>query len=186
MTPFLKKTIKQGLRLIFAPLRIVRGGRNRPDSGLQRMEVPNHILLAAVRDALREGHTATISVKGWSMRPFLENLRDKVLLVSPEGAKVGDAVLAEIKPGHFVLHRIIDIKTDAADSTLDAITLMGDGNIRGTEHCTRKDICGIVSLYIYPHKTVSADDPTLMKRIHRWRKLLPVRRYLLAIYRATV
>lgn len=164
----------------------MRGDRKRQDAGLQSMEVPNHILLTAVRDALRDGHTATISVKGWSMRPFLEHLRDKVLLVSPEGANTGDAVLAEITPGHFVLHRIIEISPNAADNALDAITLMGDGNVYGTEHCMRKDICGIVSLYIYPHKTLQADDPKLLKRIRRWRKLLHIRRYLLAIYRATV
>ncbi len=147
--------------------------------------MPNHILLTAVRDAIREGHTATISVKGWSMRPFLEHLRDKVLLTSPTGAGIGDAVLAEIKPGLFVLHRIIEVEPHATDTTLDAITLMGDGNVRGTEHCTRRDLCGTVSHYVYPHKTVSADDPKLMKRIRRWRRLLPIRRYLLAIYRAS-
>lgn len=186
MIPLLKKAVKGGLRLLMAPVRLCRGRHDRPTGHRQSMEVPNHILLTAVRDALREGHTATISVKGWSMRPFLEHLRDKVQLTSPCGARVGDAVLAEIAPGHFVLHRIIEVQPHPTDQALDAITLMGDGNVRGTEHCTRRDICGIVTHYIYPHRTLPAADPTLQRRIRRWRRLLPLRRYLLAIYRATI
>ena len=66
-----------------------------------RKEIPNNILLGAVRDAIREGNSATILVKGWSMRPFLEHLRDKVVLDAPNELSIGDAVLAEITPGHF-------------------------------------------------------------------------------------
>lgn len=148
------------------------------------MEIPNHILLGAVRDAIRNGHTATISVKGWSMRPFLEHQRDKVLLDSPQGAKVEDAVLAEIAPGKYVLHRIIDIKPNPQNPEEDEITLMGDGNIKGTEHCLRKDICGIVTQYIRPTRTIPANTPSLIRDIRRWKKLLPIRRFLLIIYKA--
>lgn len=186
MIPFLKKTIKRGLRLLCTPLRLRNIKKYRQDSPPRRMEVSTHILMSAVRDAIREGHTATISVKGWSMRPFLEHLRDKVRLAAPDGAKTGDAVLAEILPGQFVLHRIIEVQPHPTDSSLDAITLMGDGNVRGTEHCTRKDICGMVTHYVYPHKVLPADDPELVRRIHIWHRLQPLRRYLLAIYRATI
>ncbi len=37
---------------------------------VRRMEVPNAVLLGQVKEAIREGHTATINVKGYSMRPF--------------------------------------------------------------------------------------------------------------------
>lgn len=150
------------------------------------MELPNHILLGAVRDAIQEGHTATIVVKGWSMRPFLEHQRDKVILDSPDSAKVYDAVLAEISTGTFVLHRIIDIKPHPTDASMDEITLMGDGNLRGTESCLRKDICGIVTHYIRPNRTIPANSPELVRNIKRWRKLLPIRRYLLVVYKAII
>ena len=151
-----------------------------------RMEVPNHILLGAVRDAIREGHTATILVKGWSMRPFLEHQRDKVVLASPADAKLYDAVLAEIEPGKFVLHRIIGIKQNDGDRARDKITLMGDGNIRGTEQCLRKDICGTVTHYIRPNRTIAADNPELVKNIRRWIRLRPIRRFLLLIYKTII
>lgn len=118
------------------------------------------------------------------MRPFLEHQRDKVLLDSPQGAKVEDAVLAEIAPGKYVLHRIIDIKPNPQNPEEDEITLMGDGNIKGTEHCLRKDICGIVTQYIRPTRTIPANTPSLIRDIRRWKKLLPIRRFLLIIYKA--
>ena len=120
------------------------------------------------------------------MRPFLEHQRDKVVLNNPEGAKVGDAVLAEIFPGKYFLHRIIEISPNHQDAALDRITLMGDGNIQGTELCLRKDICGIVTHYIRPGRTIPADNPKLVRRIRLWRKLLPVRRYLLFIYKSII
>jgi len=145
-----------------------------------RHEIPNHILLGMVRDAIREGHDATIWVKGYSMRPFLEHMRDKVILAKPERPlAVGDAVLAEISEGHYVLHRIIQVDGER-------LTLMGDGNIRGTESCTIGDVAGIVTEYIRPNRSIKADDPKLIRRIKRWRKWLPYRRYLLLLYRATV
>ena len=160
--------------------------RNGLETHVSRMELPNHILLGAVRDAIKEGHTATIIVKGWSMRPFLEHQRDKVLLDSPIGATLYDAVLAEIKPGQFVLHRIIDIKSNPNNYELDEITLMGDGNILRTEKCLRKDICGKVTQYIRPNRCIQATEPNLVKNIRRWNRLLPIRRYLLIIYKAII
>ncbi|MBQ0050064.1 MAG: S24/S26 family peptidase [Bacteroidales bacterium] len=145
----------------------------------QRRELPNDAFLGMVRDYLHQGHTATIWVKGYSMRPFLEHMRDKVQLKPVDELRDYDAVLAEIRPGHYVLHRIIAIDGDN-------ITLMGDGNLRGTEHCLRSHVCGIVTHYIRPKRTIKANDAALQRRIVKWRKRLRWRRYLLAIYKATI
>ena len=181
-----KKLIFDILRLLLYPIHRQYTKRNGQEVSVPRMELPNHLLLGAVKDAIREGHTATIMVKGWSMRPFLEHQRDKVLLDSPTGATLYDAVLAEIAPNTFVLHRIIDIKPHPSNTELDEITLMGDGNIQGTEHCLRKNLCGIVTHYIRPNRTIPANEPQLIRRIKRWNKLLPIRRYLLLIYKAII
>lgn len=186
MTQSLKNIAHKTLHVLLCPISRTYRRKNGVETPHHCMELPNHILLGAVRDAIREGHTATITVKGWSMRPFLEHRRDKVLLDSPEGAEEYDAVLAETSPGTFVLHRIISIVPDAGDRQQDRITLMGDGNIRGTEQCLRKDLCGKVVQYIRPLRTIDADDAGLVKRIRWWRRLLPIRRYLLAIYKAII
>lgn len=186
MTQSAKKFILKALRFILHPLHNLYVNRNGQETKAPRIELPNHILLGAVRNAIKEGHTATIVVKGWSMRPFLEHQRDRVLLDTPVGASAYDAVLAEIAPGKYVLHRIIDITPHPSNTELDTITLMGDGNIQGTEQCLRKDLCGKVTQYIRPGRTILATDPNLVRNIRRWNKLLPIRRYLLFIYRAII
>ena len=181
-----KKAILKVLHFLLYPIHKVYRRKNGQEAIVPRMELPNHILLGAVKDAIREGHTATIVVKGWSMRPFLEHQRDKVILDTPAGAQIYDAVLAEIAPGKYVLHRIIDIKPIPGNPDMDEITLMGDGNIQGTEQCLRKDICGKVTHYVRPNRVISATDPRLIKDIRLWRRLLPIRRYLLIIYKAII
>ena len=75
-------------------------------------QMANAVLLPEVIALLDEGHTVTLPLRGYSMRPFLEDGRDKALLQKPQSINVGDPVLAEIAPGHYVLHRIIGMKVN--------------------------------------------------------------------------
>lgn len=143
---------------------------------VHRIEIPNAILLEEVRKAINEGHTATINVKGFSMRPFLENNRDKVMLKACADPRVGTAVLAEIAPQKFVLHRVISKRGNL-------LTLMGDGNLKGIEMCRTSDIIGEVAVYWRNGKRIDADSPSLKRWIALWMKMRPVRRYLLFLYK---
>ncbi|MCR4919867.1 MAG: S24/S26 family peptidase [Prevotella sp.] len=143
------------------------------------MEFPNHILIPELRRLLDEGHaTVTLPLRGRSMRPFLEDGRDKALLALPESLhggclQVGDAVLAEVMPRRYVLHRLIAIDGDA-------LTLLGDGNL-STEHCRRQDVVA-VALGFFRKGRQTADMVTGRKwRCYSWlwMRLRPVRRYLL-------
>ncbi|MCR4921070.1 MAG: hypothetical protein K5945_05090 [Bacteroidaceae bacterium] len=144
-----------------------------------RRELPNDVYLGLVSEGLAAGYPRIIWVKGYSMRPFIEHCRDKVKLVPPVAFGVGDAVLAEIAPGRYVLHRIIDLDGEK-------VTLQGDGNVRGEEHCRRADVRGVVAEYIRPRRTLQADDPKLRRQIRLWRRLRPIRRLLLFVYKAYV
>lgn len=146
------------------------------ESAPHRIEVPNAILLGEVKEALRGGHSVLINVKGYSMRPFLESGRDKVRLSPVSTLQVGDAVLAEIWKDTYVLHRIVAIEGDG-------LTLMGDGNLRGVEHCRRSDVAGVVTCYVRRGRDIEASDPRLCRRVRLWRRLLPLRRYLLCVYK---
>ncbi|MGN0233575.1 MAG: S24/S26 family peptidase [Bacteroidaceae bacterium] len=157
-------------------MRIRREGVHSPAG---RQMIPNEQLFAMVSEVLSQGHTAVIWVKGYSMRPFLEHERDRVKLAAPKQVKVGDAVMAQIAPGHYVLHRIIN--RDGIH-----VTLQGDGNLVSVEHCLLADICGVVIEYIRPKRVILASDPTLRRRIRIWRRLRPMRRLLLFLYRATL
>ena len=100
------------------------------------IQFANADFLPEVVKMLNEGHTVTLRLRGFSMRPFLENDRDKALLVKPSAVKVGDPVLAEDSPGHYVLHRIDRIEGNH-------VTLRGDGNL-GVEHCRMENIVGSI------------------------------------------
>lgn len=178
----MKELIKKIARWLATPWRRAKQRRYADPTAdaLPRREMPNDKFLPLVREYVSNGEPVVINVKGYSMRPFLEHLRDRVELAPCTTLNIGDAVLAEIAPGHFVLHRIIAINGDH-------LTLMGDGNIRGTEHCTISDVCGVVTRYLRPNGHVLlASDPKLQRRIRLWRCLLPIRRFLLFPYRMTI
>lgn len=134
------------------------------------------ILQEAIR-LVEEGASVTLPVNGRSMLPFIIGGKESVILGRPDGAKTGDVVLAWADGCRYVVHRIIRIDGNH-------VTLMGDGNVGGTESCTIDDIKARAT------HVVSADGRThylynsgrrLAAQI--WYRLRPVRRYLLAIYR---
>lgn len=113
--------------------------------------------------------------KGWSMNPFIIGERDSVLLKKTGKLEPGDIVLAEVYPQKYVLHRVIAIEGDS-------ITLMGDGNIAGKEHCIKDNILGTVQKIIHPN-----GKDVIPGKAAVWRKMSPLaRRIVLAFYRRTV
>ncbi len=175
----LKTIIKRLARFLLTPWRRRYQKRNGRVINQPRHELPNDAWLGEVSQMLREGKPYAIYVKGYSMRPFIEHTRDRVFLEKRDSYSVGDAVLAQIAPGHYVLHRIIEKQGDR-------LMLQGDGNLKQVEHCLEQDVSGVVTQYIRPHRTIPADDPKLVRRIRLWRRLRPIRRYLLFIYKAVV
>ena len=173
----MKEQIKKLTSFLLTPWRRRYQKRNGTTSNQPRHELPNEEWLGEVSQMLREGKPYAIYVKGYSMRPFIEHTRDRVFLEKRDTYNVGDAVLAQIAPGHYVLHRIIEKRGDD-------LTLQGDGNLKGVELCKEQDVSGVVTQYIRPRRIIPADDPKLIRRIKLWRKLRPIRRYLLFIYNA--
>ncbi len=111
------------------------------------------------------------------MRPFLEDNRDKALLSKAQNPNLGDVVLAEISPGHFVLHRIIKVKGHH-------IILQGDGNL-GIEECEVENIKAFAIGFYRNGSHILEKTNGLKWRIYSalWMSLRPIRRYLLAFYR---
>ena len=48
-----------------------------------KIQFENAVFLPEIVKMLNEGHTVTLTLKGYSMRPFLENGSDKALFVKP-------------------------------------------------------------------------------------------------------
>ena len=143
----------------------------------KELQIENHKFLPEVIKLLDEGHTVTLQLRGFSMRPFLEDNRDKALLAKAKDIQVGDAVLAETPPKHYVLHRIIKIQGET-------VTLRGDGNL-GTEVCHVNDVHGYVIGFYRKGRTKLDKTNGIKWRTysHIWMALYPIRRYLLAAYR---
>ena len=143
----------------------------------KNVQFDNALFFPLIIEEIKKGHTVTINLRGRSMRPFLESDRDKALLTKPENLKEGDPVLAEVEPGHFVLHRIWKIDGEN-------VTLMGDGNLT-YEHCTTKDFrASIIGFYRKGRTTLDRVDGSKWKIYSWWWiHLTPIRRYLLAAYR---
>ena len=138
----------------------------------------NEIIQNAIA-LVNEGLRVTFPVKGYSMLPFIVGSKESVDLVKPEHLEVGHVVLAWVEGCRYVVHRIIGIEGEQ-------VTLMGDGNIAGVEHCTLSDVAALAINVVTPqgkHHPLYA--PWRIKASRLWWRLLPIRRWILAIYRRT-
>lgn len=137
---------------------------------MEKVYLPNEVLMSEIAQLLSEGREVVMTPKGNSMLPFIRGEVDSVRLRKTERLQVGDIVLAHFD-GRFLLHRVI-----ALDG--EKVTLMGDGNLKGTEEGPRSEVFGKVVEIITPQKRHRKPGKGRL-----WRKALPVRRYLLKAYR---
>lgn len=118
-----------------------------------------------MRDTLLEGSTVRVAVKGQSMLPFFRSGSTITLRpVREEDIRKYNVVMADAGDS-FVVHRIIEVGEQF-------VTLLGDGNYRGTERVERDKIYGVVdcsALHLFFAKI--------------WLWMRPVRRFPLAIFR---
>ena len=148
---------------------------------MKQVVVPNAVMLGEVKKFLAEGRSVVILTKGLSMLPFIRGDKDSVVLEKAAALAPGDIALAEVAPGKWVLHRVIEVK-DAR------VTLRGDGNIRGVEKCSPEAVAGVVTEIQRPDGRRT--DPRTPKALKRWRRWcatpLLVRRAWLSLYRRVV
>lgn len=142
------------------------------------MQISNDILIPHIGELIQQGHTVTLPLRGYSMRPYLEDNRDKALLAPlPENLHVGDVVLATIAPKRYALHRIVSINGEE-------ITLYGDGNF-SPEHIRQQDVIAIAKGFYRKGRNRLESTDTRFYHFYwkTWVALRPVRRYLLALWR---
>lgn len=153
---------------------------------MNRKTVPNAELFAEVRRLLGEGCRVTILARGNSMMPFIRDGVDEVELASPESGSSGsggpvfapgDILLCELAPGNYVLHRLLKAEEGR-------LTLMGDGNLRGTESCPASSAVARAVRIVRPDgRRVDCCSRVELRKARIWRRLLPFRRILLALWR---
>ena len=140
--------------------------------------MPNdHYIIEEAIRLVDDSICVTLPVNGRSMLPFIIGGRESVILQKPAKPHVGDVVLTWADGCRYVVHRIIRIDGDQ-------VTLMGDGNLAGTERCRLGDIKAIAT-HVVDAKGRRRDlySNWRSKAAKAWWYLRPVRRYLLAIFR---
>lgn len=134
-------------------------------------KIANDILFEEVDRLLSAGSSVRLTPTGSSMVPFIRGGSDSVIIERASEPRRGDILLVRLGREHYVMHRLIAVSGDS-------LTLRGDGNIAGEEHCRRSDVIGRVSA-VYTasgHKRCTAGWRT-------WQWLFPMRRWLLKAYR---
>ncbi len=142
------------------------------------MKVLSDMVIAEAKRFIDEGKTVILPVNGRSMRPFIIGGKDKVEFAPlPAELQLGDVVMAKVKEGYPVVHRIVRIDGDQ-------LTLEGDGNLGFQEHCHLRDVVA-QGTYVIDGKgrKKSLTSPKARRNWKIWMRLKPLRRILLKIIR---
>lgn len=122
---------------------------------------------------LREGKVILAPTTGFSMMPFIEGGRDKVLVHRKEELYIGDIVMVPYR-GKMILHRVYGTEGTR-------LILMGDGNLSGNEVVEKSEVWGAVLQIVKPNGRYRKPHKAWL-----WRHLLPIRKYLLKVYRKLI
>lgn len=135
-------------------------------------QTDDEIINAAI-SFVNDGITVTLPVKGKSMTPFIMN-GENVLLEKSAKYDVGDIVLAHLPEKRFVIHRVFSRKGDS-------ITLMGDGNLLGKEHCHLDSLKALIRYKIDDKgNKIPLCSDSQKARSELWRVCLSQRKMLLS------
>ena len=146
-----------------------------------KMQLSDKALMGEVKRVIAEGKTVRLPVRGRSMLPFIVGGRDSVELhpLRKENICIGSAVLAWADCNHYVIHRIVSIDGNKLE-------LLGDGNLAIREKCDISDVIAVAHSVITPRGSRSLTSSRAMAQWRLWNRLLPVRRWLLLVYRHIV
>lgn len=144
-----------------------------------RLELSNELFFAEVEQLISQGESVTITIKGNSMRPWLQNSKHKVIVkpLADSILQCGDIALFRYK-GKHILHRVVKIENDK-------ITFSGDGNIDIKEQASKDDVIALVESIITPSGRVIECNSNEWKTKSKLWLALPqfARRIILGILR---
>ena len=145
---------------------------------LEKKIMPNEFLSLA-EENLRNGKSVRILADGASMNPFIKGGKDisEIIPYPPDKElNLWEAYMFRHN-GKYIIHRYIGKKEDK-------LIMMGDGNIALTEEIGREDVIGLLLKIHRPNgKIIEATGNKWIRKGRFWNKFLPLRRYLLAVYR---
>lgn len=134
-------------------------------------------LSPAILEILDLGKKVCVQINGISMTPLIYPNRDSVILkkITSE-LNVNDVVLVKDINGRFYLHRIFSIENEL-------YTLNGDGEKVFQNNVKRENIVAIADSFIRKGRRITIFDKNYIRYVNVWRKLFPIRRFLLLFLR---
>ena len=136
------------------------------------------VMMEEIRQLGAEGMSATITVKGNSMNPFIVDGRDRITLgpFADEELRRGCVALVRDVRGEYLVHRVIAREGDM-------VTLLGDGNLRMTEKAHVSEVIALMRSVERKGRTVSVESFVWKAYSWLWMLLEPVRRWPLGLWR---
>ena len=111
------------------------------------------VMMEEIRQLVAEGMSATITVKGNSMNPFIVDGRDRITLGPFEDWELRRGCVALVRDvrGEYLVHRVIAREGDM-------VTLLGDGNLRMTEKAHVSEVIALMRSVERKGRTVPVDS----------------------------
>lgn len=133
-------------------------------------------LLAMMQEAFESGKTFELLVTGYSMKPLLRNLRDRVVLVSPERRKPkqGDIVFCVRKNGSCVLHRVIRVQPNGM------FVINGDAQ-DWEESVHYSQVMAVVSAIWRDRHYIACDSKNYKRYVYLWTKCRGLRSVMIKV-----
>ncbi|MBQ8682936.1 MAG: S24/S26 family peptidase [Clostridia bacterium] len=155
---------------------------NKREGAPGAVQLPMAQLSPLLLACLAEGQEVVLAVTGNSMAPFLRHGRDQVVLAACDGAVLGfgDVPLYRRDNGQYVLHRVVKRRQTAGSVRY---TLLGDAQWEMEPEVTPEQVVACAVGFIRNGKRYSCTSPWYRARVRVWQWLLPVRRWLIAVYR---
>ena len=119
-------------------------------------------LMPLVIEQLEKGQTVSLTVKGVSMHPFLENGRDSIIMtaVGDRTPRVGDLYMFRRADGSYAMHRIYAVNDDGS------LEFVGDNQLL-LERVEQNALVAYVSKVVRNGKTIDCDKGYRRQRMIR-------------------
>lgn len=150
----------------------------KPYSEPMPVRVSIDALLPIILSCFEQGQSVILTITGNSMAPFLRDGRDQVILkkADPNTVKPFDVPFVRRQNGSLVLHRAVGVERQ---NGAISYTLLGDAQTVTETGIKPEQILAVADAFIIRGKRISCDAPVYRRRVVRWHRLLPMRRFLL-------
>lgn len=145
---------------------------------MEKLDCSAHVVSGSIEEMIKNGATVPVYISGNSMNPFLVSRRDIVYLksFSDSDLKKGKILLFRRKNGQLILHRLHSLLSDGR------LQVVGDGQVK-CEIIKKAQIIAVVSDIERKGKKRSADSFGWKTVIFFWRLLMPLRPFIMRIWR---